>query len=186
MIILRRSIVPLVILASALVIACGGGDDGGSDVDVADYPYPVEQPEVLEDRTHFALGTIYTDYTSDPPTSGPHALAPADWGVSDVLIAKEQAVHNMEHAGVVVWYNCTAGTPLDSDACTVLRNALAQIVSEEAGSGRRVVMTPYPTMDTQIGLTSWGYVDKFDEFDGERVRLFIETFECNYDPEHFC
>jgi len=186
MVILRRSVFPLVIVATALAIACGGGDGGGSDVDVADYPYPVEQPEVLEDRSHFAIGTIYPGYTSDPPTSGPHALAPVDWGVSDLPIAKEQAVHNMEHAGVVVWYNCNAGTPLDSEACTTLRNGLGQIVTSEAAKGTRVLLTPYPAMDAKIALTSWGFLDTFDEFDAERVRLFIDTFECNFDPEHFC
>jgi hypothetical protein len=41
-------------------------------------------------------------------------------------------------------------------------------------------------MPRRIALTAWGILDEFDEFDGARVKLFIDTFECAYDPEHFC
>ncbi len=47
-------------------------------------------------------------------------------------------------------------------------------------------MTPYTLMDSRIALTAWGYLDTFEEFDEARVRAFIETFECNFDPEGFC
>jgi hypothetical protein len=170
----------------AFVTACGGGDGGGSEVDLTDYPYPVQHPDVIDDRAHFPLGQTYDSYTSDPPTSGPHANVPANWGISDLAVPPEQALHNMEHAGVVVWYNCNAGGPLSTEACAQLRNDLGGVVSQEIGSGRAVLMTPYPPMASRIALTAWGYLDSFDEFDAERVRLFIETFECNFDPEGFC
>ena len=47
-------------------------------------------------------------------------------------------------------------------------------------------MTSYPVIDPRLSLTSWGYLDTFDEFDEARVRAFITTFECNFDPENFC
>jgi hypothetical protein len=176
-----------VIGVSVVMFAFGGDDDnGGGDVDVSAYPYPVQQPEELTDRSHFDLGVVYDDYTSDPPTSGPHALRPAEVGVSDLAVPKEQAVHNMEHAHVVVWYNCNAQPSMSNDECIELRNSLTAIVQQQIGEGREVVMTPYNSMESRIALTSWGYLDAFDEFDATRVRTFIETFECNYDPEGFC
>jgi hypothetical protein len=175
----------------ALVVACGGGDDdggGGDEVSVPDdYPYPVEQPDLLESRDHFPVGQVYESYTSNPPTSGPHASSPANWGVSDLAVPKEMAVPNMEHAGAVVWYDCNAGAePLSTEECAELRNNLSSIVQPAVSGGQMVLMTPYPGMDSRIALTSWGVLDKFDEFDAARVRSFIDTFECHYDPEGFC
>jgi hypothetical protein len=169
-----------------LLFADGNGGDDDPDIDLSTYPYPVEAPPLIEERGHFDLGVTYDDYTSDPPTSGPHARVPANPGISDLAIPKEQAVHNMEHGDVVVWYNCNAGQPLSNEECAQLRNDLSQGVQAQIAAGNDVLMTPYPAMGSRIALTSWGYLDKFDAFDAARVEMFIETFECNYDPEGFC
>ncbi len=168
-----------------LAMACGSGD-GADAVDLSDYPYPVQQIEAIDSREHFPTGQAYDRYNSDPPTSGPHADTFAPAGVSDLAVAKEVAVHNMEHAGVVVWYNCHDEPVLDTDACAVLRNELSQVVLQEVADGNEVLMTPYSLMDTRIALTAWGYLDTFEEFNEARVRAFIDTFECNFDPEGFC
>jgi hypothetical protein len=170
----------LVVLASA----CGGG--GTKELDLSSYPYPAEQIQETESRDHFPTGQTYDDYNSNPPTSGPHADTFAPVGVSELAVAKEVAVHNMEHAGVVVWYNCSAKPLLDTGACATLRNQLSQVVLQEVADGNAVLMTPYALMDSRIALTAWGYLDAFEEFDEARVRAFIDTFECNFDPEHFC
>jgi hypothetical protein len=175
-----------VIAFLVLMLTNSGGSSEGSTAVPDGYPYPVQAIERIADRTHFAIGTIYNDYNSNPPTSGPHAAAPAQFGISDAPVAKEMAVHNMEHAGAVVWYNCNAEPALSADACTQLRNQLAQVVQTEIAAGKRVLMTPYEGMDSRIALTAWGFLDTFDVFDADRVSRFIETFECNYDPEGFC
>lgn len=170
----------LVFLASA----CGGG--GAKVLDLSGYPYPVQRIQEIQSRDHFPTGQTYDDYNSNPPTSGPHADTFAPVGVSELAVAKEVAVHNMEHAGVVVWYNCLAEPALDTDACATLRNQLSQVVLQELADGNAVLMTPYSQMDSRIALTAWGYLDTFEEFDEARVRAFIGTFECSFDPEHFC
>lgn len=180
----------LALSAALAVTACsvsggGGDDDGGGEVP-SGLEYPVQTPAVIDDRSHFPVGEIYDDYTSNPPTSGPHAQAPAVWGISDVEVPKEMLVHNMEHAGVVVWYNCNAGEPLDTSACAELRNELGGVVQANVGGGKRVVMAPYSEMPSRIALTSWGFLDEFDEFDEARVQSFIDSFECHFDPEQFC
>ncbi len=185
----RRTVVAgvaalFLILLAAVQLCDGDGD--GDELDLSDYSYPVQQIEEIDDRSHFPTGQTYDGYNSDPPTSGPHADTFAPTGVSDLAVAKEMAVHNMEHAGIVVWYNCQAEPALDNDACDDLRDHLSQVVLQEVDDGNEVLMTSYPLMDTRIALTSWGYLDTFDEFDEARVRAFITTFECNFDPEGFC
>ncbi len=174
--------------------ACGGGGDSASSLPTAapvtNYPYPVQRfDEVQPGHQHLAAGQTFDSYNSNPPTSGPHAPAPVPWGVFDVAIAKETAVHNMEHAAVVVWYNCNAGPAsggLTAGQCAMLRNDLEGLVLPLLSAGRKVVMTPYPSMDHRIALTAWQYLDAFDEFDAQRVKTFIATFECHTDVEHFC
>ncbi len=184
--VMRRNVPWIAALALILLAAaCSSGDDGDA-LDISDYPYPVQPIEQIDDREHFPTGQTYDDYNSNPPTSGPHADTFAPTGVSDLAVAKEVAVHNMEHAGVVVWYNCHAEPALDTDACAALRSQLSQVVLQEVADGNGVLMATYSLMDTRIALTAWGYLDTFEEFDEARVRAFITTFECNFDPEGFC
>ncbi len=189
---LALSVIAAIAALAVAAGACGGGDNSSSSLPTAapvtNYPYPVQRfDEVQPGHQHLAAGQTFDGYNSNPPTSGPHTPAPVPWGISDVAIPKEQAVHNMEHAGVVVWYNCNAGpAPLAADQCARLRSDLAGVVQPLLSAGKKVVMTPYPGMDHRIALTAWQYLDAFDEFDAQRVRTFIETFECHTDVEHFC
>jgi hypothetical protein len=182
-----------IVALSAVAIACGGGGGGNSSslptaAPVANYPYPVQRfDEVQPGHQHLAPGQTFDGYNSNPPTSGPHAPVPAAWGISDVAITKESAVHDMEHAGVVVWYNCNAGQiRLTTDQCAKLRSDLAGVVQPLLSAGKKVVMTPYAGMEHRIALTAWQYLDTFDDFDATRVKTFISTFECHTDVEHFC
>ena len=154
---------------------------------VADYPYPVQMfaPDA-GGRSHFPAGQTYDNYNSNPPTSGPHTAA-ANWGINNVAVPKEAAVHNMEHAGVVVWYNCNGGPqPLSAAECTQLRTDLSGVVSQAIQASKPVLMTPYPEMTNRIALTAWQFLDAFDTFDQARVQMFLDTFVCHTDLEGFC
>jgi hypothetical protein len=172
------------------VVLLAGSSSGTTGVEAvpAGYPYKADVQTIarIQDRSHFPLGQVYNAYNSNPPTSGPHAAQFANWGISDLAIPKEQAVHNMEHGGVVVWYNCNAQPILSGDACTELRNQLSAVVSTAIAGGAHVLMTPYSDMDHHIALTAWGFLATFDTFDQAHVQAFIDAFQCNFDPEHFC
>ncbi len=175
------AIIGLVVLALAT-----GGDGGGQTAsDNPAYPYPVQE---LADqgRQHLALGEGFDGYNSNPPTSGPHAPAAAPWGVSQAPLPKEVPIHNMEHGGVVVWYNCAGGPhPLDEAACRQLRDNLTAIVTQALAQGKEVLMTPYADMAHRIALTAWQHLDAFDDLDGARVQAFIASFERRFNPENF-
>ena len=172
-------LVGVVAVFAAVMLLSGGGDDRPA------YAYPVQTFEDLG-RTHMPPGQVFDGYSSEPPTSGPHSSVPAPWGVSDVEQPKEVPVHNMEHGGVVVWYNCAGGpSPLDKNACEQLRSQLAGIVTRLAAGGRLVMMTPYSNMPDRIALTAWQTLDAFDEFDLARVQAFISAYERRFNPEGF-
>ena len=118
-------------------------------------------------------------YTSNPPTSGPHANTWADPGVYTDPVAKERLVHSMEHADVVIWYNTT-------DAATI--RTLAQITNGANNSRKLVVMSPYPGMEANtIALTSWTRLDKFpvSQMRDQRVLDFINAHSKRFNPEGF-
>ena len=118
-------------------------------------------------RTHISPGIRHPPYNSVPATSGWHydiPLAPERWGVHDRFLVDEVLIHNLEHGGVGVHYNCP-------EECDELVEQLAAIVRNVD----KVIMSPYPGMDARIALTAWNFIDRFDEFDELRVENFINT-----------
>jgi Protein of unknown function (DUF3105) len=158
-------------------------------------PYPAEYGVQMFDDEAAGLPVIdrhvqpgqSVQYNSNPPTNGRHSGAAAPWGVSSTPVPKELAVHNMEHGGVIIWYNCHGGPqPLDQPACDQLRQDLTDEVDSRVDDGMYIVLTPYAEMDNRIALTAWQYLDAFDEFNEARIEAFIASFECKFDPENAC
>jgi len=121
-----------------------------------------------------------TCYHSNPPTSGPHSATDVPWGVYDKPVPKEQLVHNMEHGGVIVWYNCTN--------CDELVAQIKNVVEGYRKDGKELVMTPYPGMEENtIALTAWSRLDKFptSDYTEDRLRRFVDAHERRFNPENF-
>jgi Protein of unknown function (DUF3105) len=148
-----------------------------------------------DDRQHFANGVTYPlcspeqiqsgqisnplCYTSNPPTSGPHAASPMPFRVLENPAPKENLIHNMEHGGVVIWYNTSDETVLQQ---------LRSIATDALDRRRLVVMSQYSGMEPNtIALTSWTRLDKFpvSEFNRNRVSTFIEEHNKRFNPEGF-
>ena len=127
-------------------------------------------------RTHIGPGEEHPAYNSVPATSGWHydiPYAPAPWRAYTEPLLDEILVHNLEHGGIGMHYNCP-------DGCPELVEQLMEIRDE----ARRVVLAPYPEMETRIALTAWDYIETFDEFDEERIRYFIEVhLDSGHAPE---
>ncbi len=171
------------LVVAVFVLGALNGDDGAPQRERPDYRFGVQTFPDLG-RLHIAAGETFDGYNSNPPTSGPHGPV-ATFGVHDEAVPRESAVHNMEHGGVVVWYNCAGSEPLDDAACTQLRDSLAAVVQGAVERERLVLMTPYTAMSSRIALTAWQTLDEFDEFDAARVDAFIESFERKFNPEEF-
>jgi hypothetical protein len=114
---------------------------------------------------------------SDPATA-PAFCGPVPWGIYRVPWPASSLVHNMEHAGVVVWYN-TANIDI--------RNKIEAEATKRLKAGNLVVVTPYPDLppDT-IAMTAWARRDVFaaSEYTDSRLDTFIKTFACRFNPEN--
>jgi len=129
-------------------------------------------------QTHIFVGESHPPYNSVPATSGWHYAqpdAPARWGVHENALPDEVLLHNLEHGGVGILYNCPEG-------CDELVGQLNTIVN----GARKVIMSPYSGMDTTIALAAWTFLDQFNEFDNERIEAFISAHvESGNAPEPF-
>lgn len=135
-------------------------------------------------NTHIAQGSLSPiEYNSVPPTSGPHYPNLAPWSIFPEPVRYEQLVHNLEDGGVVIYYQC-------EEACPELVQQLKDVVTPYLNQGRHLVLLPndptwtvgdsqplHQDMDARIALTAWQHIDKFDAFDAERIRSFIEHYE---------
>lgn len=134
----------------------------------------------IQGQEHIALGVPHDPYNSDPPTSGPHYDAPAETGFYEEAPLDEYLVHNLEHGHVIIWYNCSS---LDEAGCTTLKNNIRDTMSRAGVSlitgTPKVNAVPRPTMPTQLALTSWGRLQRLDQFDREAILRFIRTFRDN-------
>ena len=173
----RRSIIALMVtIGASLVItgvACSGSEaeigQGASVRRMAELP-----------RNHIGSGEGHIAYNSVPATSGPHfgqPLEPASWGVHEIVLPDEVLLHNLEHGGISVTYNCPNG-------CGELAAQLSELANNAVNDSEKVILSPYPDMETRIALTAWTFIDQFEEFDEGRIQDFVNTHESSSDaPE---
>ena len=123
----------------------------------------------VQGADHISQSQTHPDYNSVPATSGWHygdASAPVPWGVHGDALPDEILVHNLEHGGVGIHYNCPEG-------CAELISQLKKIADRMG----KVILSPYPGMETKIALTAWTFLDTFDEFDKDRIEDFARAHE---------
>lgn len=105
------ALVMLVGLVVALVLVLGGR--GGGDVSAADVSKVRSAMEAAGctfrsapagSRGHMSQEDQRVRYATFPPASGVHHPQPAVWDDYTHPVDPRQAVHNLEHGGVVVWY----------------------------------------------------------------------------------
>jgi hypothetical protein len=128
--------------------------------------------------SHIDPSTQWT-YKSYPPTNGPHysvaGRAPVNWGTVDTLV-EGQFVHNLEHGGIVILYNCPSGSD-----CTSLKNSLTNYVQnlaplEPTFNEAKIIMTPYSHgMQKKVALVAWKYIEFLDAYDQNAITQFYEN-----------
>ena len=115
----------------------------------------------------------------DDPVAAPPLCGPAPWGIYRAPWPPETLLHNMEHGGVIVWYNTQ-----NRD----IVNELEDAIEERVRGGDLLVMTPYPGMEReQIAITAWSRIDAFPTADYSlaRVEAFIDAHMRRFNPEEF-
>jgi hypothetical protein len=121
---------------------------------------------------HALDGTTVT-YDSFPPTSGPHYPMWVLWGTYTQPVLEIQAVHNLEHGGIVVQYG--------KDVSAETRSALTRFV---ASSPNAMLLAPLPALGAKVALTAWTYRALCSGFDSTAYLAFRDTFRFK-GPERF-
>ena len=122
---------------------------------------------------HISPGESHSEYTSVPATSGQHfgsPLAPIRWGVHDTALVPEEYVHNLEHGGIGIFYDCP-------DGCDALVTQLTEAVDRAIGNNGKVLLAPHSGTGATITLAAWTFMDQFEAFDSERISDFVNSHE---------
>lgn len=158
-----------------VVLVLGGSTWIASDLTRPEPPPPPEF-EAVENFSdmgvqHLAEGAPAPEYNSDPPTSGPHAQAPAPCGIYRQPVPDVSQLHSMEHGAVVVQYH----PDLPQDQVELLEDINWSPAAE-------VIVAPRPDNPAPVALTSWTKRLLLDDVDTNVVTAFQGEFG-NQSPE---
>lgn len=121
---------------------------------------------VIGDSSHIPVGSQLPEYTSNPPSSGPHYAQTVRSGFRTEAIPDQNIIHNLEHGDVWIAFHPRIGESAQNDL-------------KKFGAAK-VVITPREANETDIALVAWGRIDTFDLEDGavpeERIRDFITRY----------
>jgi hypothetical protein len=140
----------------------GASETGGAAVpDISEVAVPIEGFD------HIPQGetAVYDHY---PPSSGQHWGVTAEWGIYANPVPPEVWVHNLEHSGIVLLYNCPDGCPdLVEDLTNWSRNA-----PDSKWGYPKILMFPDDRIESQIVALAWGWQLDMDRFDGGMLNVF--------------
>jgi Protein of unknown function (DUF3105) len=157
----------LVALVVVLVVLFSGGGSGGGNVTTADVAKVraavtaaggtfVTRPADAAQQ-HMSDPNQRVRYQTFPASSGIHNPTTSIWGNYRVPVDPRQAVHNLEHGGVVIWYG--------PDISAADRGALDAFYDEDENG---LIITPIP--DPYPGVT----YPKHDQL-GSKIALTVWT-----------
>jgi hypothetical protein len=124
-----------------------------------------------EGGAHVPDGTKVT-YTANPPASGNHSETwQIPWGNYDTEVARERWVHNLEHGGIVLAYNCPGGCQADVDAFKAIMNGRPP----DRFGAVRVIITPDPNLPKRFAAIAWTWRWLGDAVDAKTINCFIDA-----------
>ena len=142
-----------VAIAGAACGSSGGGDDAACGAITREALDPAYLVHVVSDDASL-------EFTSDPPTSGPHQPSPPITGVVADPIPRPVQVGILEQGDVLLQH--------DPDL------AGADLTALEALAGDGVVVAPNPNLPAPIVATAWLYKRTCDELDTEALQEMID------------
>jgi hypothetical protein len=167
-------------------VAPDAGDDGdasspvdaGSDCGtfIVAYP-PIASPHIP------VCSPI--NYDSNPPTSGPHYPIWAAYQTYTEPVPRGFYVHDLEHGGIVIAYNCPSGCDPDLAQLASFLDARPADSTCTAPVKFRVVVTPDPLLPTPFAAAAWGWALTSQCFDFAALGPFMDA-HYRMAPEDFC
>ena len=105
------------------------------------------------------------EYETTPPVSGPHAPQPSACGTYAEPISDEEQVHTLEHGAVGIQYR----PDLDPEQIELIE----ELVSDY---DTHVFSAPYPGMEPNVVVSSWGRKIELGSPRTQAIRAYIEAF----------
>jgi hypothetical protein len=121
------------------------------------------------------------EWNSFPPTSGPHFGQWVIWGDYEEPVRLAEAVHNLEHGGIVMYY----GDEVPDDQVAALRrfyreDPAAMLLSPLPRLGDTIAVTAWyaPTQEgeDQLAGTSTGILAECTQFDENAFETFRDAY----------
>lgn len=144
----------MVLVVAPFVVACGtgSGDDGACG--------PTRRESLDPSFLSHVLGDANAEYTSDPPTSGPHQPAPPVTGVVGEPITRPVQVGLLEGGAVLLQHR--PDLPAEEQG------------QLEALADAGVVVAPNPDLDDAVVATAWLYKLSCSSVDVAALREFVQ------------
>ena len=167
-----RWLVSVVALALA---GCHAADDGGAACTdgppcALDCGPGIDAP-ANEGQLHVPEPTMVS-YRANPPASGPHwPMWQEPWQPYPDGLPRERWVHNLEHGGVVLAYNCPDGC---DDVIGEL-TTLWQSTPPDRFNEQRLLVVPDGAMPHRVAAIAWGWRWQGETVDTPTVRCFIDA-----------
>lgn len=188
------------IVVLVVVFARGGGGGGGAG-DPDRIAGALRQAgctitSVVADSAQHVAESERIKYATFPPTSGRHLGQSTFWGNYKQPVDVRQAVHNLEHGGIVIWY----GPKLSADERQKLTDFYdespnAILVSPVEDPAKLVKYPKHEPLGAKIALTAWtakagqaeegkGVLAVCPRVDGKAFAAFRDEFR-GKGPERF-
>lgn len=175
-----RSAIPLLV---SLFTACSTEDGPGTrsvgacDGMVTDVPG--------EAGVHVPAGSTI-EWSTNPPATGAHYPTWAGWDRHYIDLPRGTWMHNAEHGGVMLLYNCPAGCPEDVDQLLEVARAAPADPTCDAPVTKRIILTSDPLLPdgVQIAAVAWNTFYTASCFDGY-LQTFVDT-HLRHGPEDTC
>jgi hypothetical protein len=122
-------------------------------------------------------------YSSLPATSGPHWGTPAEWGAYSTAQNESQLIHNLEHGGIVIWYDPDA---LDDAQVAELTSYVEGQVASGTSGRYKFIVSPWggsEDLPGPVAVTAWRHILTLDRFDMAAIRAFADANYLRWAPE---
>lgn len=163
------------VILIALVLVLGGGPNPSLGVQHADNGNAHVSIGVdcrSEPRSDPNCGS--NPYSSIPGTSGPHwdPSGIAQWGVYSTPQPETQVIHNLEHGGIVIWYDPDR---LAADGVETLSQYVTRQTQAGVSGRYKFILSPWGgevELPAAIVVTSWRWTLELEEPDTGAIDAF--------------
>lgn len=107
-----------------------------------------------------------------PPVFGDHYDTWRPPGVYDSPVPEGNFIHDLEHGGIVILYNCPSGCP---DLVNQFKGLLTSLPRSQQFNEVKLVVSPNSKIEHQIALLAWDYEEDLDTYDEAAIQAFYQA-----------